>query len=218
MLEGVAVPNVVSSLRWIRIPDVEHFDGPLDDVVRSVFGVYPRPPLGDVPAYVSMKQLAGLNQQDGTVLQFLVRSALDRDQDDVDDAACMEAAQVAGISGEAYEESLIALETTYLIEVPRGFNNWRGQPFLKLAGYTRALSAMIGDFDDFVNRLKAVLINEFPKGASADALAERLGEPRRAVIAMLREFDSHQLVKITESNPRICHVYSISPLLGRDLK
>jgi CRP-like cAMP-binding protein len=218
VLDGVAVPNVVSSLRWIRIPDLEHFDGPLDDVVRSVFGVYPRPPLGDVPAYVGGKQLVGLNQQDGTVLQLLVRSAFDRDQDEVDGAACMKEAEQAGISAEAYEESLVALETEYLIEVPRGLNDWRGQPFLTPAGYSRALPAVMGDSDDFVRRLKALLVNEFPSGTSADELAERLGEPRRAVIAVLRELDSRQLVKITESNPRMCHVYSVSPLLGRDVK
>jgi len=217
VLDGVAVPESLKAIKWVKVADVESFGEALDEVVRTIFGVDSKPPIGDPPSYLSTTRIAGLDPVDGTVLQLFVRSALAADRDAPNEDVTRPEAEAAGIDMAAYELSIRALENAYLIECQRGLNNYRTPPVIKPAGFRRALPAVVSDLDNTRRSLIGLLVNEFSQGVDSPLLAERLGVPRRLVIVLLRELAASRLVLLSEWMPNGCTVATVSELLAREL-
>jgi hypothetical protein len=217
ILDGVEPPVVLSDHLWVAIPNLGSFEDELQEVVRAIYGIDEKPPLGPVPGYIARPTgIRGLKEQDARVLASLVRTALESPmgipRSDKALAECVE----AGIAPAAFNLSLEALSNAYLIELRR-FSGGYYVEKVRHAGFSRYLEATRPDLVTVRRRLIALLLNEFRNGTDVAALAARLGETPKLVDVLLTELERRKLLTLIRMTGGT-GIMGISDLLAREIE
>jgi hypothetical protein len=191
VLDGAEVPAPLKHLLWVSESKFG-FDGAVSEVVRSVFDLETKPPLGPAPAYVSGDHFAALmpDPVDNIVLNVIIDHHLNPLLGRLNNETTAEKVIPYDISVEALNESVSILADRGDIKLQRVSGGaWfvTGVPDHSLLN---ALHARGADVRGIEKRLLASIVNNPMQQVSGfeDAHPELL-------FALLRSFEAKGLVK-----------------------
>lgn len=216
-LDNVEVPMSLQAKRWIPVADTTSYDAEFNDLLRTIFEIDVRPPLGLRPSYVDAPRITGLNQADAAVLRIVGELAIETDIDMADGEELARRAHQSGIDDDGLNLSLDALENAHLVEFTRLLGGGRTPPALTMSGWRRILPALVPDIDELRKIVIGSLVNEYRNGVDSRELSERLNRPRRVIVVLLRELKARRLLTLSEWLPNGYTVAAVSPLLAREL-
>lgn len=221
--EGVDIPVAIQHLLRYDVPKLG-FDHVVDEVVRDLFNVSRRPPLGQPPAYVSsipnVRQLD--DPIDTTVFAALVEHFRGLDSPDWQtfSNSIGDAVAPMGISYEQVLESLEILDSQHLVDATRmaGGMRWilNGIPdHVWLEEESRSGV----DLSALSRQMLADIVNNMNEGHPIDWYAYH-GYHWRTVLAILREFQSkgYLTVHLTNQGPYLSHVTGLARRALREVK
>lgn len=208
VLNGAEVPAPLKHLLWVS-ESRQGFDGVVSEVVRSVFNLETKPPLGASPSYMSMGHLAELapNQIDNVVLNIIVDHQLDPRLGRLNNETMVEKVAPYDISPEALTESVSVLAERGDIKLQRVSGGaWlvMGIPDHTLLNALQARGVDVGGIE---KRLLASLANN--PGQRVSGFED--SDPE-LVFALLRSLEAKGLITGTRilGGPFIVHTVSAS--------
>ncbi len=71
ILDECQVPVALSHLKWIKIEDKADYQGPFDSIESAIHGVTDKPPIGELPSFISERAVPGLSMQDSRVFKWM---------------------------------------------------------------------------------------------------------------------------------------------------
>lgn len=217
VLDGVEPPVVLKDHLWVPIADLGQYDAELQKIVRAIFGVDNKPPIGPVPGYIARPAgIHGMNPQDAQVLSALARTALESHFGHPDYEAARSECLEAGLDEAAFQESLEALGKAYLIKYQRSGGNFIVGLSIRHRGFVRYLEASRSDLPALRRTLKGLLLNEYRQGTDLETLAGRLQEPEQLVRVLLDELETRKMLTLVRTFGGTT-VMNISSLLAREL-
>jgi len=217
VLDGVQPPVVLRDTLWVSINDLHAYDEELQRIVRAIFGVEERPPLGPIPGYIARPSgIRGLNPQDSQVLYALGKSAIESALGYPNYDAALAECTEAGLDEAGFTVSLEALKVAYLLKYQRSAN-FVTELRLTQTGFMRYLEATRPDLSELRRRLIALLVNEFQQqGTQLEVLVERLSENITTLRVLVQQLEDQHLLT-TVRTVGYTGIMNISPLLAREL-
>ena len=211
VLDGAEVPAPLKHLLWVS--ESRHgFDGVVSEVVRSVFNLETKPPLGAPPAYMSVNHLATLapNRVDNVVLNAIVDHHLDPLLGRLNNETMAEKVAPYDVSPEVLNESVSILAERGDIKLQRlSGGAWfvMGVPDHTLLSSLQARGVDVGGIE---KRLLASLVNNPGQRISGFEDADP-----ELVFALMRSFEAQGLVKGTKILGGPVVVHSVSAAASR---
>jgi hypothetical protein len=217
-LDDVAVPPLLSTKKWVSVPDVTEYDDAFAEICRSIFEIDTRPPLGLRPAYAASTGIPGLNQADSAVLLTLAGVAIETGSPRADYQLSAERSANAGIDKGGFDLSLDALKLAGFVAFERHYGGYVQPPELLPAAWKLTLPVLYPDFRKTRRALIGLLVNELapPPSVASEALADRLECPLQVVVVVLRELERAEQVTLGWGTHNLV-VYRAHPLLAREL-
>ncbi len=216
-LDGVTMPVALQAKKWVSVVDTSAYDDEFQEILRALFEIDVRPPIGTPPPFALTTRIGGLEASDSVVLRLMAEGAIVRDSDFVDQTVVGERAQAAGISSGGLRLSEDALKAGRYIDYVEALGGRRLQYSVTGLGWQFVLPALYPDIVEARQAMIGLLVNEYADGIDAADLARRLNRPRRVVIALLRPLQARQLVWLIEPLSGEVRVLRVAPLLAREL-
>jgi len=118
VLDDQEVPVALQDTKYRKIPDPEHFEPQLDELVMSLHGYTDKPPLGEPPPYALERiNITGLAPVDARILQIAGDLAVETDRNQLDSREIFRRAAEVEIAEEQAIDALeILLERRHLVE------------------------------------------------------------------------------------------------------
>ncbi|CAN5351500.1 toll/interleukin-1 receptor domain-containing protein [soil metagenome] len=219
VIESCAIPEVLKHTVWQRIDDINSYDPELDRIVRAIYDVRQKPPLGNPPGYAGISPAAGLQAIDTRVLQVAGEMALKTDSKLLDSHSALAELASESVSEDAFLESLEVLEGRgYLKIVKTLAQGIDGMSAFMLTtwGLHEYCQAFLPDYDRVIHAVSAFLVNH---GGGADGeIGQDLGKPRQLVENVLDLFEANGWIRATKLTGPTMHVHWVSPELKRELE
>lgn len=212
VLDDAEVPPALKHSLWISATKLG-LDGAVAEVVRSVFGISIKPPLGAPPSYLSVEQMPRLSPDptDNVVLNAIVDLSIDPKSGVITSDALAAKVSAYGISREHLEESAGVLSEAGHVTLQRTMG--RGAWFvtkLRDATLLDVLTARGVDVQGIERRLLLSLVNNPHQRILTFEDAEPV-----MVAAILRTFVARGLVTGIETMGGGMVVSSVSPKARR---
>jgi len=212
----VDIPAAVQHLLWLSVDELA-IGGVVDEVVRVVYGGSRRPALGPPPEFSSTQSTAFATD---TVDDLVFRLVVEEWKKDGLSTVLMSngiqaAAEAAGVSAEAFVESIEALVAENLLDAtPRaGRKRWRINP-LPDHVWLRAEEQAGLDLLEVRRRVLSLIIND---GVRRLDPAE-IGLHEFTVRAIARQLESDGLISVSQMANRTFLIGNVSALARRALR
>lgn len=220
VLEDAQVPNALSASRWERVDDVQNFNGALQKVLLSVFDQYNRPPLGDVPNFVSQQVAAipGLSALDAKVLTASCRASEKLDKIYMDGQNVEDIQRELGLSDAAFNESLLVLGHNRFMELDQTDGGYILAFNVTNAGFDVFLRANDRDYGAHLRQVAARIVND--GDVAGDQIVKATGFSPRVALHFVRVLEANRHLVLHDMSQYGCDKFKIaapSPTLRRIL-
>lgn len=219
VLDDVTVPEALKSTYWITISDMGSYEAEFDRIVRGIFDDRNRPESGPRPGYAETQAIDGLYSTDTLLLRAAGDMVVDTNGGLVQSPELLARLQPAGVTTEAFLESLGVLEEHGLARVFRtlGSGIEGASAFdLTVLGFDRYVQEFVPGYDEMVTKVVVELVNEGKEDDSS--IAEATGVPRVIVEHIFEVLESKGLLRITKMMGPHSFVHNVSPRLKRLLQ
>ena len=212
----VDIPAAVQHLLWLSVDELA-IGGVVDEVVRVVYGGSRRPALGPPPAFSSTQSTAfATDTVDDLVFRLVVEEWKKHGLSTVlMSNGIQAAAEAAGVSSEAFVESVEALVAENLLDATpmAGRKRWRINP-LPDHVWLRAEEQARLDLLEVRRRVLSLIIND---GVRRLDPAE-IGLHEFTVRAIARQLESEGLISVSQMANRTFLIGNVSALARRALR
>lgn len=218
LIDDVPVPEALRSTVWQGIHDLDSYDEELDRILRAIHDNRNPSDPGEKPRYTETVALPGLYSTDTLVLQQAGDMALDSDGDLVNSREILSRLSDAGVTEQAYLDSLDVLEEHWCVKVHRTLGagiDGASSFSLTTLGFEEYAKAFIEGYDAVLTKVAVELVNT--ERRTDRQIASETGVPRVVVEHVFDVLESQGLVKVSKMTGPNSHVHYISPQLGRML-
>lgn len=161
VLDDCRVPECLASTLWERISNLSAYEQSLERIVAAITGVRDKPPLGDLPDYVSAPtiEIQGLAHVDNLVLKVVCEHALRNGYASIDSNELHQSEALASLPQQELADSLEVLESEGLVR-----REFPGGPAYVIQvstdGFQRFAKAYIPDYESTVQAVASAILNE----------------------------------------------------------
>jgi hypothetical protein len=214
VLDDCHVPECLASTLWERISDLSVYDQSFERIVAAITGVRNKPPLGDLPGYVSAPTITmpGLAHVDNLVLKVVCEHALRNGYASIDSDELHQSDALSSLPQQELTDSLAVLESEGLVHV-----EYPGGPiyFVQVTteGFDRFAKAYLPDYQATVQAVVSAIVNENVESNSA--LQAKIGKGQFLINHILDVFESQGYVQLEKFGGGRMIVYSVSVKLRR---
>jgi hypothetical protein len=204
-LDDCDMPECLLTTRWESVDDCADYDAVFVRVLNSIFGHYPRPPLGSAPAYAEVPSIpiASLDRIDSLVFERACRIAIEQGHSMINAEDWLKSVENLRLSDQRLADSQEVLDEDGCIKLFRTIGP---------AGTIYSFSVTPEGFDDFsrvclpgfvglFSKVAACLANADPSHfETGNSLASEFGEPLRVIEHILEMLELHGLIEIVRMN------------------
>ncbi len=217
VLDECDVPAALASTLWERIPDLTSYDSSFDRIVASITGVREKPPLGNLPGYVTspIKEIAGLARIDNLVLKASCELAMSKGHNLLAGTDVHAVPELVDTPEQELSDSLDVLEQSGLLSVSRHIG--RGLPHFKITtyGFQQYAQAYVDQYEAKVQSVAVAVVN---KGLQDnESISKSLDLPQYLVDHALLVLESQQYIRLSKNLGGHIHIISVSATLRRAL-
>jgi hypothetical protein len=209
------VPECLAATLWERISDLSAYDQSFERIVAAITGVREKPPLGDLPGYVSAPTITmpGLAHVDNLVLKVVCEHALRNSYASIDSDELHQSEALASLPEQELADSLAVLESEGLVHLERFISG--APPFIQVTteGFERFAKAYLPDYEPTIQAVVSAIVNEHIE--SNIDLQAKLGKGQFLINHILDVFESQGYVQLQKFGAGRIIVYSVSVKLRR---
>lgn len=158
LIDDCSVPEPLKSTIWIRIPNLNSYQGEFDKILMAIFGQTDKPPLGSPPNYLTNKPIkfSELNEIDSIIFNAICKEALKQHkQFQIPLNQVIASIREFDIGKDIFTESLSVLSHKYLIT-----NNYGSSADLTDSGVSKYINEQVPEFHDMEKTIIYELINK----------------------------------------------------------
>jgi hypothetical protein len=198
LIENCEVPVALKATKYVRIPDLMHFDQELDEIVRLITGANQRPPLGKLPRHTTLAidSIPGLTLIDSEVFHQSGACILQEGHLHIQPQQVLSRLSDSDISEAAMIESLLVLADRHLIKLTAHDGPEIYLYTLTEHGFENYGRRWIDDFDCLLNQTMLLCINNHLE--TNDAIAAALNQPPILMTMLLGILHWRRLLRITD--------------------
>lgn len=218
VIDNCEVPECLRSTVWQRVDDLDNYGESLQRILSVIFDVDDKPAIGMPPArFIGPAPLiAGLSRVDDLALRIIVRLIIDEGMGLVEwDRLCHELS-LKDVPQQELLDSLEILEQHYFIKIGRVLGAPLSHVVLTAFGFQKYAEAYVGDYQDVVNQIASLLINENVR--QNDELADRVKKPVPFIDFVLDLMENNNYIKVSKYMGGQSHVWDVSASLRRALQ
>jgi len=216
VLDGVELPQALKSTKYQPIADTNAYPDEFDTIVRAIYGITEKPPLGDPPGYASVLPIPGLQAIDTQILQIALQQVIDQDNEIVSSKNLLEALAEEDVSERALLDTLEVLDSKGYIKIIRtmapGIDGMSASVMTTLGIYESA-KHMISDYSETTNNVAAYIANN--NGGSDTEIASSLDQPRVLIENVIDLLVAQGLVRVIKMSGPTTSVQWVNPSLRR---
>ncbi|MBX9865201.1 MAG: toll/interleukin-1 receptor domain-containing protein [Hyphomicrobium sp.] len=218
VIDECDVPESLRSTVWQRVDDVKDYGESLQRILSAIFDVSDKPSIGKAPArFVGAEPLIpGLSRVDDLALRVIARLVVDEDSGIVEWDRLRTEASLREVPQQELLDSLEILEQHYLLKIGRVIGAPLSHLVLTDFGFQQYAEAYVDDYQDVVNQIAALLVNENVR--QNDILAGRVKKPVSFVDFVLNLMEGNNHIKVSKSIGGQSHVWEVSASLRRALQ
>lgn len=218
VIDECDVPESLRSTVWQKVDSLEDYSQSLQRILSAIFDSSDKPAIGKPPARFSGSAplISGLTRVDDLVLREIARLQIEKNNGLVMfDELCSEQA-LADVPQQDLVDSLEILGQKYLIKISYVMGAPLSHVVLTDFGFQQFAEAYIPDYNDLVNRIAALLVNE--NICQNMEIASRVERPVGFVDFVLSLMESNDHIKVSKYIGGQSQVWQISPSLKRALQ
>lgn len=199
IIDECEIPECLNSTVWERVKDLGSYESELDRIVKSIYGQYDKPPLGETPVYAtsSFDLIADLTRIDTIVLKAACELALASDQPFLNIQPMLDSLMPQGISPADMDESLEILDSRGYIKATKAMGTGVIAFFINSFGFEEYFKAYLPDYGKVVDGVASAIINE-GKGDTS-SISAHVGQPRLIVNNILDSFEMRGLIHLAKA-------------------
>lgn len=218
VLDNCTVPAALSSTVWEKISDLAAYDESFSRIVSAVTGTSNKPPLGQLPGYVTspIHEIGGLARIDNLVLKVACQLAISCGHDLINGPDLQKSTELDGVSEQELDDSIEMLERANLIDVSRHLGG--GLPHFRITtyGFQQYGQAYIEEYARKVQNVALAVVNH--KLQDNKAIAAHLNENQFLIDHSLSVLESQQYVSLSRTIGGHTYIFNVSASLRRALE
>jgi hypothetical protein len=217
VLDNCRVPDALTSTLWERIEDLTSIDESFERIVAAITGVRDKPPLGNLPGYVSAKviEVGGLAKIDNLVLKCICELALRDGHEHVDGNELQRTPEMSSLPRKEFSDSLDMLESEHLVSLSKFIGAELPRIRLTTYGFQQYAQAYIVDYGKIIESIASAIVNQGIH--SNTALRERMEKPQFLIDHVLALLEGQGCIQMTKYIGGQIRVFDISVKLKRAL-
>lgn len=218
VIDNCEVPESLRSTVWQRVDDLDNYGEGLQRILSVIFDVDDKPAIGTPPARFTgpASLIAGLSRVDDLALRVIARLVIDGDMGLVEWDRLRQELSLKDIPQQELLDSLDILEQHYFIKIGRVLGAPLSHVVLTAFGFQQYAEAYVDDYQDAVNQIAALLINENVR--RNDELASRVKKPVPFIDFVLDLMESNNYIKVSKYMGGQSQVWDVSASLRRALQ
>lgn len=218
VIDDCEVPESLRSTVWQRVDDVNDYGESLQRILSAIFDVSDKPTIGNTPARFggAAPLILGLSRVDDLALRVIASLVVDEDLGLVEWDRLRTEASLQHVPQQELLDSLEILEQHYFIKIGRVLGAPLSHAVLTDFGFQQYAEAYVDDYQDVVNQIAALLVNENVR--QNDVLAGRVKKPVPFVDFVLNLMEGNNHIKVSKSIGGPSHVWEVSASLRRALQ
>jgi hypothetical protein len=209
VLDDCRVPECLASTLWEKISDLTTYEQSFERIVAAITGVRDKPPLGDLPDYITAPttKIQGLAHVDNLVLEAVCEHALRNGYASIDSDELHRSEALSSLPQQELADSLDVLESEGLVHVEPP-----GSPFyfvqVSADGFQQFARAYLPDYESTIQDVASAILNE-NVDSNVD-LQAKIGKGQFLINHILDILESQGYIQLEKfGDGRIC-VYSVS--------
>ena len=217
VLDKCRVPDALTSTLWEGIEDLTSYDESFERIVAAITGVRDKPPLGNLPGYVSAKaiEIGGLAKIDNLVLKGICELALRDGHEHVDGNELQRTPEMSSLPGKEFSDSLDMLESEHLVSLSKYIGTELPAIRLTTYGFQQYAQAYIVDYGKIIESIASAIVNQGIH--SNTAFRERMEKPQFLIDHVLGLLEGQGYIRLTKYSGGQIRVFDVSVKLKRAL-
>jgi hypothetical protein len=202
-LDQCEIPEPLINILWTDIPDLNSYDEEFGRIVKSIFGQYDKPTLGERPVYAKPNALRidALTTIDSMVLAAACNIAIPQGHFLM--CNMEQFATKLGQNGVPPNDVVEAMEILHKrgyikVHHMHGGTNFISPFAITDQGFKMFAHATMPDFADTVDRVGRYIVQNVGKQTRSDSIAEALTIAPLIVVNILNDFTLHGLIGCTK--------------------
>ncbi len=219
VIDNCEVPESLRSTVWQRVDDLGNYGEGLQRILSVIFDVNDKPAIGTPPARFSGSAplIGGLSRVDDLVLRVIAKLVIDEDMGGLLEwDRLRQELSLKDVPQQELLDSLDILEQHYFIKIGRVLGAPLSHVVLTAFGFQQYAEAYVDDYQDTVNQIAALLINENVR--QNDELAGRVKKPVPFIDFILDLMENNNYIKVSKYVGGQSHVWDVSASLRRALQ
>ena len=214
VLDDCRVPECLASTLWEKISDLTAYEQSFERIVAAITGVRDKPPLGDLPDYISAPtiEIQGLAHVDNLVLKVVCEHALRNGYASIDSDELHQSEALSSLPQQELADSLEALESEGLVR-----REFPGGPvyFIRVStdGFQQFAKAYISGYESTIQAVASAILNE--NVDSNSDLQVRIGKSQFLINHILDLLESLGYLRLEKYGAGLWEVHSVSVKLRR---
>lgn len=221
VIDDCEIPVALQSTLWIKIEDLNNYDGELSKILSSIYGHIDKPAIGNPPSYIQTiaEVVPNLTKIDSLILKLSCENANEIGHDYLFSNNISNILKETDIHEDEFYESLEILHSRNYI---RGHKVMNGKDIIDsfqitLFGYDEYAKTYVKDYASVVKSAAAQLVNNGQK--STIAISKSLSQPLMLINHIIELFENNNLIMIVKkmSGDNDIDIVMIHPELKRRL-
>lgn len=214
VLDDCRVPECLASTLWEKISDLTAYEQSFERIVAAITGVRDKPPLGDLPDYISAPtiEIQGLAHVDNLVLKVVCEHALRNGYASIASDELHQSETLSSLPQQELADSLEVLESEGLVR-----REFPGGPmyFIQVStdGFQQFAKAYISGYESTIQAVASAILNE--NVDSNSDLQARIGKSQFLINHILELLESQGYLQLEKYGAGLWEVYSVSVKLRR---
>jgi len=217
VLDACRVPEALASTLWERIDDVSAYDTSFERLLAAVVGARDKPPLGQLPGYVSAPicEIGGLARIDNLVLKTACERVVRNGHDQVDGSELLTSDEIASLPEQEIDDSLKILEREHLVKLSRfagiGLPHFR----ITMYGFQQYAKAYVPDYESSITQVASAVVNNGLEDNKS--IQQHVGKDQFLVDHALEVLENQGYVRLSRTMGGHTWIIDVSPALKRAL-
>lgn len=217
LIDEVEVPEALKSTVWETVTDLSNIESALRRVINAIVDRREKPPLGELPQYLSQRSIAGLMAADTVTLRAVYDELISSDRDVVQPEVLLPIVAKQGLTTEMLGDSLRVLADNFYLEAKRMTSTgFASIAYVRPthAGFLKYAGSFLPELDKWTDDIALKILNE--KAKHNQEIARSLGLSNFVVDQILETFARNRWITLSgrSLNPHRI-VMDVSPTMRR---
>ena len=204
------VPDCLAATLRERSSDLTAYEQSFERIVAAITGVRDKPPLGDLPGYISVPtiEIQGLAHVDNLVLKVVCEHALRNGYASIDSDELHQSEALSSLPQQELADSLDVLESEGLVHLDRF--QLPEPPHIRVStdGFQQFAKAYMPDYESTIQAVASAILNE--NVDSNSDLQARIGKGQFLINHILDVLEHQNYIEVEKFGTGLWEVSSVS--------